>query len=564
MDPKNQGIFAQSLSNSDSPANSDAHPPLPVTDIGVLLRHATDYFAQRPDLANALAAVVEWLRLTALGSAEAGERPSSSNGQTAAEPSVVLTSELISQLNQSFGGPFRDLTRPADGKSASAATSAAATAAAARYAPPPERDPFDELRVLVPRRARLKEAALHWVAGREAAAAGGPVVEGDPSARKLSLIAEAKSVPNCYLWMLRQPDLVPEAANELAGNYECLAVAAELLTYLLGHEAEWRGLTTVETVVSIVAESLSAVREGIHYYNDRPDPDVETAFACIRTLTHDRRIYVERFMRLDDPADPALWEERLSRLEALQLQLEERMSRQTTLQSQLKRLRYHVGRLTSEYDRPSPHPDPVDWERVVDTTVAVVQDGCPPSNRELLESLAPVADLLPDPEGLPEGEYPRPFQMVLRALDAYMAYQEAATAVDDDAADLEDAAPTPEVARVAELLAGRKLVLIGGDCRPEAQRRIEQAFKLAGLNWVEGKSHESVTHFESHIADPEVALVLLAIRWSSHNFGDVKQFCDDLDKPLVRLPSGYGTNQLAQQILDQVGLRLEQNSAIAA
>ena len=62
--------------------------------------------------------------------------------------------------------------------------------------------------------------------------------------------------------------------------------------------------------------------------------------------------------------------------------------------------------------------------------------------------------------------------------------------------------------------------------------------------------------FEPYVARPEVALVLLAIRWSSHSFGDVKRFCDDHGKPMVRLPGGYGVNQVAAQILAQCGERL--------
>ncbi len=51
-------------------------------------------------------------------------------------------------------------------------------------------------------------------------------------------------------------------------------------------------------------------------------------------------------------------------------------------------------------------------------------------------------------------------------------------------------------------------------------------------------------------------MVLLAIRWSSHSFGDVKAFCDRHGKPLVRLPGGYGAHQVASQILAQCGGRL--------
>ena len=53
-----------------------------------------------------------------------------------------------------------------------------------------------------------------------------------------------------------------------------------------------------------------------------------------------------------------------------------------------------------------------------------------------------------------------------------------------------------------------------------------------------------------------VAAEQLAIRWSSHGFGEVKEFCDKYGKPLVRLPAGYNPNQVAFHLLSQVGDRL--------
>ncbi len=50
--------------------------------------------------------------------------------------------------------------------------------------------------------------------------------------------------------------------------------------------------------------------------------------------------------------------------------------------------------------------------------------------------------------------------------------------------------------------------------------------------------------------------MLLAIRWSSHSFGDVKRFCDRYGKPMVRLPGGYSPNQVAAQVLMQVSGQL--------
>ena len=115
---------------------------------------------------------------------------------------------------------------------------------------------------------------------------------------------------------------------------------------------------------------------------------------------------------------------------------------------------------------------------------------------------------------------------------------------------------TAEVSEARRLLGGRGVVLIGGSCRPAAAAALRAALGTDDLTWIETKEHQSVASFASAIARPEVALVLLAIRWSSHSFGEVKRFCDRLGKPLVRLPGGYGPNQVAAQILAQCSHQL--------
>jgi hypothetical protein len=61
-----------------------------------------------------------------------------------------------------------------------------------------------------------------------------------------------------------------------------------------------------------------------------------------------------------------------------------------------------------------------------------------------------------------------------------------------------------------------------------------------------------------YIARPEVCLVLLAIRWASHNLSEVSIFCERYNKPLVRLPAGYNVSQIAHQVLQQAGERLRE------
>jgi hypothetical protein len=113
------------------------------------------------------------------------------------------------------------------------------------------------------------------------------------------------------------------------------------------------------------------------------------------------------------------------------------------------------------------------------------------------------------------------------------------------------------VKEAARLLEGRSVVLIGGARRREAQATMRRALGLRELIWIETKEHQSIDSFEPMIARPEVAVVLLAIRWSSHAFGDVRMFCDRHNKPLVRLPGGYSPNQVAAQIVAQCSGKLE-------
>ena len=82
---------------------------------------------------------------------------------------------------------------------------------------------------------------------------------------------------------------------------------------------------------------------------------------------------------------------------------------------------------------------------------------------------------------------------------------------------------------------------------------------LRELNWVATRSTESLDIFEPYVVRPDVVLVLLAIRWTSHSYGEVRQFCERCGKPLVRLPGGYGPNQVAFQVLQQCGDRLRVN-----
>jgi hypothetical protein len=250
----------------------------------------------------------------------------------------------------------------------------------------------------------------------------------------------------------------------------------------------------------------------------------------VRETAARHRVFLKRLLRADDLADPQAWPGLLARIEAQSgggpgSQRHERL---------LNHLRFQVRSLGEGGDAGE------SWRPVIEAMEEVFAEGVPPSSREVRELLLSHLDDLPEGADLPPG-----FRRVLGEIDRYLATRPTAAA---PAASQE---PTAEVREAARWLSGRGAVLIGGLRRPQAQQALRDALGLGELVWIGTRQHQSVRGFEAAVARPEVAVVLLAIRWSSHAFGDVKQSCDRHGKPLVRLPGGYNPAQVASQVLAQ-------------
>lgn len=98
--------------------------------------------------------------------------------------------------------------------------------------------------------------------------------------------------------------------------------------------------------------------------------------------------------------------------------------------------------------------------------------------------------------------------------------------------------------------------MIGGECRPDKQEALRCELGLKELRWIGTRAHASLEPLLTAVSDPDVSLVLLLIKLASHSYGELAEPCKRRGIPLVRIPGGYGTNQLAHQILEQAGERL--------
>jgi hypothetical protein len=408
----------------------------------------------------------------------------------------------------------------------------------------PPRTPAGEIDLaLVEARCRLKAEAARWaVTRRRLAAEGGPPrTEVEP--RDRDLIGRAKGLPDCYLWMSRPEWPVPKDPSLVEVAAGCFETVAEGVVRVREAAAERENNPELfKQGLELLAEAQSGLRAAVGLVGGpSPDKDQDQVFAWLKATAWEQQVYIQRHMRADDVADPHRWAELNARIDALGGQLEEVRKRANRRKKLLGSLRYKVQRVAAGGEDGWGDG----WQSVATTVDELVQAGVPPSNREVRELLLPVLDAMPEPDELPRG-----FQFVLREIDRYLASRPApASAGDADE-------PTEAVRQVARLLAGHSVVLIGGERRPDSLEALKSSFRLRELYWVETREHQSHEVFEAFVARPDVVAVVLAIRWSSHSFGEVRRFCDEHRKPLVRLPGGYHPNQVAHQILSQCGERL--------
>lgn len=352
------------------------------------------------------------------------------------------------------------------------------------------------------------------------------------------------------------PDASAEQRRRLCGAYAALADAATLLGSLppnADHDA-------LRRAVELAAEAQSALRvaylaaAGLDAATTPPSASIEepggyTVFKWLSEATAAYRIYVRDYMRWQDPADPA-------RAPALQREIRHvavgagvdlpEPAESKRWKKPLRAVQARAERIARGEGAPS-----ANWPRLVDDVAKAVRAGLAESAVELREALLPVVDAWPD--GI---ETPAEAARVRREIERFLASRPADG--EDDSADGDTL--SDEVAEVARLLGGRTVALFGGVPKPHIVDRIREAFGLSDVVWVETREHQSTEPFRTIVARPDVALVVLFIRWCSHSFDDLKTFCEAEGKPYVRLKAGNHPNRIAHAVLAQVGDELQRRA----
>ncbi len=291
-------------------------------------------------------------------------------------------------------------------------------------------------------------------------------------------------------------------------------------------------------VVQLLAQCQSALLQIAQQYWGRDDRQQKEMYSLIRQLLQHWKI--DR------------WVSYLSRKEPVDLHsLEEVETQLRSLQQCLERLKHQQNLLNKlRYESTQRFPQGGEQaQRAVRTILATIEQlsqlGCPMSHSEIIQALLAIRAKLP-----PQEELSGAVRQALRCAD-----QSAQCSKSLPHSPLPD---FPEhTQKLRYVLEGKKVVLVAGEVRPLAQKKIVEAFGLKELVWCEARDGESVRKLESLIASPDVFLVLVAPRWASHGHTEaLSQYCRKHHKPLVRLRSGYNPNAIAYQLLQQCSHQL--------
>jgi hypothetical protein len=156
-----------------------------------------------------------------------------------------------------------------------------------------------------------------------------------------------------------------------------------------------------------------------------------------------------------------------------------------------------------------------------------VNAGVSQSDKRLVDLLVPYQDTLKEASGL---------KTLKTQLKASIDHEEDFEAFQDAAS------PVPADWPYRHLTEGKVGVILGGDPRPTALARIQEAFGFAELTW-EGTEPRRTASVARRVEKGTVDVVILLLRFIHHSHSDVLvPVCKNAGVPLVAVSSGYGVD----------------------
>jgi hypothetical protein len=353
------------------------------------------------------------------------------------------------------------------------------------------------------------------------------------------VLTRAKALPGCFVWALWREKEPPADGplRTIAACYEALAEAAEVMAQV-DRPATERDEEDVHDAMLILAEAQSMLRAALELsWLTRADQDQLDAHLWVRHNSALRQVFIKRHMRLDDPADPANAEDLRARTAALLARVRSRTDRSRKVQQALNRIRHHARLLLRDEGEESPHH----WKKIAAALEELVEGGVRPSDRRLRDALGDAAGFEPPPEAT---------TALLRTALSSAAESGNEREPDNDAG--VDREWSARVAQARSLLAGGSLVLIGGEPRPDAIARLQEALGAKAVYWPALTEHGSGAAMQAPIERPDTAAVAVIVKLAGHlHAEEARGYARSAGKPCVTLKAGYSPEQVAEALIEQ-------------
>jgi len=269
----------------------------------------------------------------------------------------------------------------------------------------PQRTDEAEL-TLIEDRCKLKAKGARWAAERRRMINNGADfrVEIDPQDREI--ITLAKQLPECFLWMNHPSGPSPANLNmfdDLAGCFETLGESVALMRVMLPEAQAFPELFA--KAMDLAAEAQSALRSAVYRIDGPNDNDQNAVFHWLKRTASAMQVFIQRYMRADDTANPTKYPELSDRIAQLDKELAHTRKKDRDRAKHLSKVRPLIREVVSVPEEQKREL----WIQIADAVDEAVNSGLPVTDSELRSLLSPLARQVPPSNGYPEG-----FMTVLR------------------------------------------------------------------------------------------------------------------------------------------------------
>jgi len=408
---------------------------------------------------------------------------------------------------------------------------------------------------LVAERCRLKAASCRLFIEKRNARPNTPE-ERAILERLNAMIAQAKSKPNCFLWVFwrekTQPD--DEVLTLIADCYEALAEAIDLVRRI--DETEFNPGSEVErAALQLLAEANSALRAAMeHTWLNEDDRDQLETHVWLRRETAARQVYIDRFMTADDRADPAQASDLRSRIASVVQHINVQSRHIKDIKNALGQIKYHARMVVknggSETD--------THWKKIAEAARRLEGMGIKPTDRRIGDAIGA------DAAKLWTGATAET-SCLSEVIDGIAAKQKDSASGVPPAGSDEPRAWSDQVLDVRRLLRGTRMVVIGGVRNAQAAERLIEAFELKDVEWVVLTEHGSGAPMRAPIQRSDTSVVIVIVKLAGHlHAEEARRYAGEARKPCVLLTGGYNPEKVAVEIMKQASERLPIAASSAA